>query len=605
MSRTSKPRTVLSAALALLICATTATTIVMGSNVISTDMLHVELDLGSPLSVQSTESTILEHYVDPEAADYPVVDAGTDSSQSLGQDQRAADTTFSQAWLRKHLGTKSPYPHEDRPLGVLHDIPEGYDLVQLQLLNRHGTRYPSTGKSKAFQLLADKLKPASSSVPGLEWLQQWSSHKKFPAEKGDLLAAMGDSDLYQIGHRLQNRYGDFLDRYPYDANTFDIKSSAKPRCSQSGIAFSAGFFYGRYSDPHGHHRVGPVKRPLVQPVSLSTLPAGLDREIAVKYACPRWQQHVQGRPEVVLRQHKAFEERFIPSMAAEISQAFNGRVNVTVSDVSNIYQLCGFEISMYSEDQTWCRLLRPSILNPSLKKPDDRKNFLTLEILDDLDDYYNFGPGVPFNRHLGCVFGSTLLNTIGMALGDNSTTSTSSRNTFDVSGSDEDEDEATLHRGVFRFGHSETILFVSSFLGLYNQKGISLTGNMTMDEYRHREFKSSEFSPFAANIAFEVYAPKVQRRRVQATKPHQEGLIRMLVNEKPMGIPTCDGKMFCEWSKFKALLETAGAGKGCDFDGCCANKKGSKGDGCKNHGDLTPLSKPSMPEWCLSLEPIA
>lgn len=37
-------------------------------------------------------------------------------------------------WIRTHLGTKSPYPHESRPVGPLKDTPEGYELVQLHLV---------------------------------------------------------------------------------------------------------------------------------------------------------------------------------------------------------------------------------------------------------------------------------------------------------------------------------------------------------------------------------------------------------------------------------------------------------------------------------------
>jgi hypothetical protein len=37
-------------------------------------------------------------------------------------------------WIRSHLGTKSPYPHESRPVGLLRDTPKGHELVQLHLV---------------------------------------------------------------------------------------------------------------------------------------------------------------------------------------------------------------------------------------------------------------------------------------------------------------------------------------------------------------------------------------------------------------------------------------------------------------------------------------
>ncbi|KAG0352558.1 PHOsphatase [Podila minutissima] len=590
-SRTIRPWVVLSAVVALLVCSS----VVQGSDVSDYDVAG-DILFSGPISHSKHASVVLQ----PQAASSfksPSLEHLAQSPPSptlfeLDQARHKGDSSYSHAWLRTHLGTKGPYPHENRPVGRLNDVPEGYELVQLHLLNRHGTRYPSTVKSKAFKTLAEKLRKASS-VRGFEWLKDWSAGARYPVERGDLLAARGDSDLYQIGHRFRNRYATFLDKYPYDANAFNFKASTKARCTQSGNAFSSGFFEGRYSyDPDTNHH-SPSKWPLVQPVSMSTLPSGLDKEIAVKYACPRWKEQVDGRPELTLRQKTLFEPTFLPQLAAQVTQALKAGVNVTTSDISNIYQLCGFEISIYDEDQTWCRLLRPSVLNPSLKKVDDREHFLNLEILDDLDDFYTHGPGVPFNRHLGCVFATTLLDSIKMVLEDK---------TGGLQKRGDDEDPELPHHGVFKFGHSETIMFVSSFLGLYHQQGIPLTANMTAEQFARREFRASTFAPFASNMVFEVFQPKKRtaglKRRVDAPSggsadAESKALVRMLVNEKPFQVPGC-AAMFCDWPTFKTVLETAGAGKNCDFDGCCANGSGGCG-ASKPLGDVPATCLPTVP----------
>ncbi|KAF9214576.1 PHOsphatase [Podila verticillata] len=587
--RTIRPWVVLSVVVALLVCSPS----VVASDASEYDIANDSLFSGS-IPHTKHASVVLELHV---ASSFKAPSQEHQLAQSpsskttileLADQTHHKGSSYSYAWLRTHLGTKGPYPHEDKPIRRLNDVPEGYDLVQVHLLNRHGTRYPSSKKSKAFKILTDKLRKAAS-VRGFEWLKDWSASTKYPVERGNLLAARGDSDLYQIGYRFRTRYSTFLDKYPYDANTFNFKASAKPRCTQSGNAFSSGFFEGRYTnDPKMDHH-GPSKWPLVQPVSMSTLPSGLDKEIAVKYACPRWQEQVDGRPELTLRQKSLFEPTFLPQLAAQVTQALNAGVNVTTSDISNIYQLCGFEISIYDEDQTWCRLLRPSMLSPSLKKVDDREHFLNLEILDDLDDFYTHGPGVPFNRHLGCVFGTTLLDAMKLVLEDK--TGVQKR-------ADDDDDPELPHHGVFKFGHSETIMFVSSFLGLYHQQGIPLTANMTAEQFARREFRASNFAPFASNMVFEVYQPKrrstLKRRGTSSSAVESKGLVRMLVNERPFQIPGCD-TMFCEWATFKAVLEKAGAGKNCDFDGCCANGSGECG------------VKPTLeeaPATCLSVDPI-
>ncbi|KAG0034267.1 PHOsphatase [Podila clonocystis] len=580
MSRTSRTWVVLSAVVALLVCSS----VVQGSDVFDNDVAG-GARFSAPILQSKHASVVLQPHVasslkSPSVEHLAQSPSSTTTLIELDQTRHKGDSSYSYAWLRTHLGTKGPYPHEDRPVGRLNDVPEGYELVQLHLV--------TTKKSKAFKILAEKLRTASS-VRGFEWLKDWSSGSKYPVERGDLLAARGDSDLYQIGHRFRNRYSKFLDKYPYDANAFNFKASAKARCTQSGNAFSAGFFEGRYTnDPNMNHH-SPSKWPSVQPVSMSTLPSGLDKEIAVKYACPRWHEQVDGRPELTLRQKTLFEPTFLPQLAAQVTQSLKAGVNVTTTDISNIYQLCGFEISIYDEDQTWCRLLRPSMLNPSLKKVDDREHFLKLEILDDLDDFYTHGPGVPFNRHLGCVFGTTLLDSIKMLLDDKT----------GIQKRDDDEDPELPHHGVFKFGHSETIMFLSSFLGLYHQQGIPLTANMTAEQFARREFRSSNFAPFASNIIFEVYQSKKRaslKRRGDAPSggsAESKGLVRMLVNEKPFQVPGCE-TMFCDWATFKAVLEKAGAGKNCDFDGCCANGSGECGD---------PKVQ-DAPATCLSPDPI-
>lgn len=126
--------------------------------------------------------------------------------------------------------------------------------------------------------------------------------------------------------------------------------------------------------------------------------------------------------------------------------------------------------------------------------------------------------------------------------------------------------------------------------GLYSQKGVLLTGDMTPKQYAEREFRTSKVSQFAANMVFEVYRPIAEtspssarklRRRLdtEATatgaridenniKSIPQGLIRMLVNEMPVVLPGCGSDYFCGWSTFKKVLQRAGTG--CDFDGCCS-----------------------------------
>ncbi|KAF8976462.1 PHOsphatase [Entomortierella lignicola] len=495
---------------------------------------------------------------------------------------KGLDSPLQLSWIRKHLSTKSPYPHEDKRIGPVGDIPEGYELVQLHLICRHGTRFPSSSKAIAFQKLAEKLKQAD--IPNNEWLQKWPSAELYPAAKGNLLSGKGDSDLYRIGRRFAIRYKDFLDRYPYDANTYDFQSSSLSRSTQSAYAFSVGLFEGRHVKDQ---EVLPV-----QPVGIFTLPRGLDKELAVKYACPRWRESVKGGSKAS-REKLRHDERFLPELAERISHMFSVKdkvqVNVTTKDVETIYGICGFEVSFHDNDQTWCQLLQQSASHLPNRLESAKSDFLNLEISNDLGEYYNYGPGIPFNKHLGCELATSLSNGIESALDFELPMSSSKRN-------GDFEDDLHNFRGIFKFGHAETIMFLSSFLGLYDRNGIPLRGDMTPEQYAQREFRTSKITPFSANIAFEVYRPKLntshRKKRIEHYEDPQEshipmGLVRLLVNEEPTIIPGCGSDYFCEWSILKEILHRSGSG--CNFDSCCASQDPLIGED----------------QVCLSVEPVS
>ncbi|KAF9186545.1 PHOsphatase [Haplosporangium sp. Z 767] len=451
------------------------------------------------------------------------------------------------ALIRQRLGTKSPYPHEDRPTGQLRDTPKGYELAQVHVVCRHGTRYPGDDDSEELKELSKKL--SKTTVPGFEWIRKWSTDAWYPPLKGDLLAPRGDADLYEIGLRFGKRYESFLNLHPYDANTFEFRSSSRTRSSQSASAFSLGLFKNHLvREPSRLGKKNRLRAPPAQPVGVYTIPEGMDQEMAVKYSCPVWQDKVDDQPQVLL-QAKLYEESFLPALAKNLSTIFG--VDVTTDDTSLLYKMCGFEVSLYDDVSTWCQLLLQTE-NGGQRKGNGKDelaldNFVKFEILSDLEDYYTYGLGVPFNGFLGCKLGTSLLNSVELAL------------TKDITAEGDGEE---FFRGHFKFGHSETVMFLSSFLGLYDQDGTALTADMTAEQLAKREFRSSLFSQFASNIAFEVFRAK------ESSSSEPKGLIRLLVNEKPVLIPGCN-TMFCEWSDFKTVITKAGAG--CDFESCCGS----------------------------------
>ncbi|KAF9944436.1 hypothetical protein BGZ65_012056, partial [Modicella reniformis] len=259
-----------------------------------------------------------------------------------------------------------------------------------------------------------------------------------------------------------------------------------------------------------------------------------------------WIEGILDTPAVI-RQQGLYDETFIPALAQSLSTRL--QANITAEDVPVIYSTCGYEVSVYDDASTWCQMLLPAIVddNKDIVVESKAETFVKLEISTDLREFYSTGPGIPFNAGIGCKLATSILQSIETVL---SKPSAANVNTL---------------RGQLKFGHFETIMFFSGYLGLYNQTG-ALKAGMTPEQYATRGFRTSIFSQLSANMALEVYRP------IDNISNEPRGLIRLLVNEIPVVIPGCgNGSIFCEFSEFKSHLIRRGIDK-CDFNACCGVK---------------------------------
>ena len=97
-------------------------------------------------------------------------------------------------------------------------------------------------------------------------------------------------------------------------------------------------------------------------------------------------------------------------------------------------------------------------------------------------------------------------------------------------------------RGIFRFGHSESLVPLLSILGLYKD-----TEDLRADNFankKDRKFRASLISPFAANLAFILHKCDSHEDRGDSLESFQ---LQLLVNEKPTKFPFCDTDL-CPYS---------------------------------------------------------
>jgi len=146
--------------------------------------------------------------------------------------------------LDHHLSTKTLYAHRTAPPGgvPLDQIPppEGCNPSFIYLLSRHGARYPTSGKMKLASSVAPLL--ARSGAPAL---QDWEYVFAGESQLNGQLHRLGAEELSGIGRRYAARFPGIFDPHvtsdPIPSTFTLVRSTQKPRCSASAVAFMKGF----------------------------------------------------------------------------------------------------------------------------------------------------------------------------------------------------------------------------------------------------------------------------------------------------------------------------------------------------------------------------
>ncbi|CAI2188773.1 2304_t:CDS:2 [Funneliformis geosporum] len=384
-------------------------------------------------------------------------------------------------------------------------------LEKLFLVARHGTRYPEEPDINKFEVL-EKIFQNVSSKP--KWKNQFS------LLQDSLLSTHGQKEHYLLGKRAFKKYHKFWKTIlPYDPYTIKFRSSETPRTGMSGISYSIGLF-----DEKGILGKGDY-----QPVYLYTIPVLQDYELAIHRSCPRWQLTVQKNNKELEKQISLFTSN-LTKISNRISKKYNIDNQLLEPIHANyIYLACAYDIIFFNKHKHWCELLQ-------------QEEILILEYFNDMKYYYEFAYGNDLNKRLACKLVSEIVKSVDDYLNGDS-----------------------IVKADLKFTHSETIMFLYTFLGLYEDSK-PLTGDANFDEISNRKFKTSEICPFSANIYFEIYTCTSDKYTFFAKKKHEEStVVQVVVNEKPVVIPGCDSK-FCEWSKFKELFSD---NLGCDFENIC------------------------------------
>lgn len=404
--------------------------------------------------------------------------------------------------------SKTPYVFEE--LGKYSH--EGFELVKIWGLLRHGTRLPSIKQILRYNSLNDLKEVLLTNSQSLSALQRkafddWSP-LEIPFENEKQLTEEGELELFGIGSRIRERYPQLANQ---STDKFLFKHTPTQRTEISALKFIEGLF----SDADfSSEAFNVVKTPRD------------DKVLRPYKGCDHWRKNIKKNKPVSLKEKKKFiNTDHVTKLVDEIRERTQ-ILDLSSSDIMGIYILCGFETSwMYKPFEgrsVWC----------SLFSDDELK---VMEYMRDLEYFWVDGPGFKITRSIACKTVEDLISNL--------------------------RPENTQAPHTFYFTHSGTMVKLLAFLGLYYE--YDLTAETFRDD---RLWKTSKIDMFASNL-FAVLFKSVKTNDYFIQILHQENVVK---------IPNCQANEhgMCKFEEFERLYSNEA--KPCNLDKLCEIRKKNK-----------------------------
>ncbi|KAH7909637.1 phytase [Hygrophoropsis aurantiaca] len=404
--------------------------------------------------------------------------------------------------IQQGWGPYSPY----FPSAKYSTPPVNCDIIQVNLLQRHGARYPTAKASEDIQKSVKKLRKAKhhkhKSVKFLE-NYKWNLGQ-------DDLVPFGAAQSFEAGWVHFKRYEHLID----EGNLPFVRASGADRVIMSALNWTAGFAAANKQ----------VYTPKLSVIISETANDTLDNAM-----CPACERSVVDAD--------AWRAKFTVPIEHRLKKTLPG-VKLSPSDITNIMSLCAFETVAYEEPSPFCGMFTTH-------------EFQSYEHDEGLKKYYYTGYGNEFGRVQGVGYVNELLARLtGTPVDDH----TQTNSTLDLS-----PETFPLNRTFYAdFSHDNTMVAIYGALGLFPQK--QAPSNSKIEH--HRTWRMSRLVPFSSRMTTE----KLQCNVPGGTKD----FVRILVNDvvQPLGFCGAGDDGLCELEAFVASQAYARGGGGGDWEKC-------------------------------------
>ncbi|KAI0006199.1 histidine phosphatase superfamily [Russula compacta] len=416
------------------------------------------------------------------------------------------DVGFPESELR-NWGQYSPYI----PVAPYVPPPPGCTINQVNLLQRHGARWPTTKAGKEFEATVKKLKRAKHyKKKYLHFLK----HFKWDFEEDSLLP-LGAKQSFEAGTVALERYRQIVtgDNVPF------VRAAGQQRVVDSAGNWTAGF-----RTASGNQIKAKVDLVLSETGNIT-----LDDTM-----CPN-AGGGNGESERWLKE-------FAPSIKKRLNEAAPG-AHLTNKDAHNLMSICIFHTQVKMAPSPFCGLFAA-------------EEFKGYEYHADLGKFYSNGYG----GYLGPVQGVGYVNELLARLtGQPVQDHTQSNHTLDSS-----PETFPLDRTLYAdFSHDNEMVAIYSALGLFRQyllPGQKLDPTCPSPQ---RTWVASRLVPFSARMVVE----KLECNRTPLLP--KASFVRVLVNDALQPLEFCGGIAgLCELHAFVASQWYARDDGGGDFEKC-------------------------------------
>ncbi|CAN3360382.1 phytase Pho112p [Diutina catenulata] len=266
--------------------------------------------------------------------------------------------------LQTYLGGSAPYVQHPG-FGLSPDTPQGCSVEQVQLLSRHGERYPTVSKGKKMRKLHKKLSEAKweGDLSFLNSLGYFVSDDKYLGKETDPENAKGPytgiANLELHGEAFRKRYADLYDP---NGDAFPVFTSNGDRVFHSAEAFARGFLNGTRE--------------------AKFVVLGEDKSMGLNSLTPRHgcKEYNEDTEETA----KKYDDSYLDGLVERLSPA-----KIDKKDAFLLFDYCAYEFNVRGNSPI-CQI-------PLLEE------YVAYSYSKDLTKYYSSGPGNPWAKTVGSV----------------------------------------------------------------------------------------------------------------------------------------------------------------------------------------------------------